>query len=256
MKLLITGTRGFIGQNFVLEAMRRDVDFITYDMSEGYLEPEALPFEGVTHVIHLGAISSTTETNVKKVMDANLTWAIGLFEECVKRGIHFQWSSSASVYGKREKEGGPFKASDVCMPLNLYAHSKYLLEQYIIKRDANIVWQGFRYFNVYGPHEDHKGDQASPYTKFTKQARETGVINIFEGSENIYRDFIHVDRVIDVHFKRMARPISSIYNVGTGAPRTFLDVARDVALITGARINTIEFPEHLKPHYQYYTCAG
>ena len=259
MKLLITGTQGFIGKNFVLEARKRKIPFLTYDPKgiSGYLEPSELCYDGITHAIHLGAISSTTETDIKKVMDSNLTWSVGFFEECVKRNINFHWSSSASVYGKRNIQEGPFRIEDDCKPINAYALSKYLFEQYIVKRNPKIDWHGFRYFNVYGPHEEHKNDQASPYTKFMKQAKETGVINIFEGSDKIYRDFVHVDEIIKSHFEYLYNKYNSgIHNVGTGSIRSFLEVARDIALITGAKINIVPFPENLKQHYQYYTCAG
>jgi ADP-L-glycero-D-manno-heptose 6-epimerase len=259
MKLLITGAKGFIGKNLVIEATKRQFDFNTYDPLEpsGELKPSELNLDDITHVIHLGAISSTTETDVKKIIDNNLTWSIELFERCVERGIHFQWSSSASVYGKRSEEQGPFNVTDECKPANFYAMSKFLLEQYIIKRNADIKFQGFRYFNVYGPYEEHKGTQASPHTQFANQAKKTGVIKVFEKSENIYRDFIHVDRVINNHFDMLcSKTNAGIFNVGTGLPRTFMDVARDVAIAYSAEIQTIPFPKHLKDHYQYYTCAG
>jgi ADP-L-glycero-D-manno-heptose 6-epimerase len=151
MKLFITGSDGFIGTNFIDELKKQKIDYATYDpKSDGIIEPNLLKLDDITHVVHLGAISSTTETDVKKVFDANLTWAIGLFEQCVAKNIQFQWSSSASVYGRRHAYQGPFKVSDDCYPANLYAMSKFLLEQYITKKDASISTQGFRYFNVYG----------------------------------------------------------------------------------------------------------
>jgi ADP-L-glycero-D-manno-heptose 6-epimerase len=122
-------------------------------------------------------------------------------------------------------------------------------------KDSKIIWQGFRYFNVYGPHEEHKGSQASPYYQFAKQARETGIVQVFEGSENYKRDFVHVDRVIEVHLKMLEKKKSGIFNIGTNSPRSFLDVARDVALMYNARIETIPFPEHLRGCYQEYTNA-
>jgi ADP-L-glycero-D-manno-heptose 6-epimerase len=122
-------------------------------------------------------------------------------------------------------------------------------------KDHKFIWQGFRYFNVYGPHEDHKGSQASPYSQFARQARETGVIRVFENSDKYKRDFIHVDAVIDYHLRMLNVKESGIFNLGSGSPRSFLDVARDIALIYDARIEEIPFPEHLRAHYQEYTHA-
>jgi ADP-L-glycero-D-manno-heptose 6-epimerase len=112
--------------------------------------------------------------------------------------------------------------------------------------------QIFRYFNVYGPHEDHKGDQASPFHKFREQAK-TGTIKIFEGSENFKRDFIHVDEVIKVHRKLLIFLGSGIWNVGTGKTMSFLDVARLAADEFSAKIETIPMP--ILGGYQMYTCA-
>lgn len=189
-------------------------------------------------------------------MDQNLSWSIELFEKCISSNVNFQWASSASVYGKRTMENGPFKVTDKCYPENPYAYSKFLLEQYITTRRPNIVWQGFRYFNVYGPHENHKRSQASPYTQFENQALTNGTINVFEGSENFFRDFIHVDEVIKKQLNIMEKPISGLFNVGTGEPKSFMQVAEEVASRYNAKIKVIPFPESLKSHYQTYTCAG
>lgn len=257
MKIFVTGHKGFIGQNMCKAVHERGWSLTTFDITDNPdTRPKDLSIEGCDAVIHLGALSSTTETDVSKVMDMNLMWSIELFEKCVANNIQFQWSSSASVYGKRSRNLGRFRVGDVCYPANPYAMSKYLLEQYIEKRRSPIISQGFRYFNVYGPHEDHKGSQASPFTQFARQAKETGVIKVFEGSESIYRDFVHVDYVIQKHLEYLGGDNFGVFNVGTGSPKSFLEVAQEVALIYNAKIETIPFPEHLKEHYQYYTCAG
>lgn len=253
MKVLITGSKGFIGQNFI-KNLPDGWGLTSFDIKDNpNTRPKDLDFSGVDWVIHLGALSSTTETDVKKVMDLNLAWSIELAEECEKYGINLQWSSSASVYGNRYK--CPMNESMETNPLNLYAMSKYFFEEYMRSKSPNIVWQGFRYFNVYGPHEDHKGSQASPYTQFMKQAKETGTIRIFEGSDKYKRDFIHVDQVIDTHIKMLEKKDCGIFNLGTGSIRSFLDVARDIALMYDAKIEYIPFPNHLRAHYQEYTQA-
>ena len=255
MKALVTGSKGFIGKNLSQALSKLDYDLTLFDIVDNpKARPKDLSIQNYDWVIHLGAISSTTETDVQKIMDLNLSWSIELLEECITHDVNMQFASSASVYGKRDKKNGPLKETDTCRPLNYYAISKYLFEEYVEKRNYSITVQGFRYFNVYGPNEEHKGSQASPYTQFIKQAKETGIIKIFEGSEKFLRDFIHVDDIISTHAK-MINHKSGIYNVGSGRVRSFLDVARDVALMFNARIEVISFPEHLKAHYQYYTQA-
>jgi ADP-L-glycero-D-manno-heptose 6-epimerase len=253
VRVFITGVEGFIGQNFI-RLLPDGWIVSSYDLIDNpSLRPRDLDIEGNDWVIHLGALSSTTETDAKRVMDLNLAWSIELAEECEKYGVNLQWSSSASVYGNKYR--CPMHEKLEVRPLNLYAHSKYFFEEYMKSRNPKIVWQGFRYFNVYGQHEDHKGSQASPYSQFARQARETGVIRVFENSEKYKRDFIHVDAVINYHLRMLNVNESGLFNLGSGSPRSFLDVARDIALIYDARIEEIPFPEHLLNHYQEYTHA-
>jgi ADP-L-glycero-D-manno-heptose 6-epimerase len=253
MRVFITGVEGFIGQNFI-RSLPDDWIVSSYDLIDNPdLRPRDLDIQGNDWVVHLGALSSTTEKDARRVMDLNLAWSIELAEECEKHNVNLQWSSSASVYGNKYR--CPVDENRTAYPLNLYAMSKYFFEEYMRLKKHSFLWQGFRYFNVYGPHEDHKGSQASPYSQFARQARETGVIRVFEGSDKYLRDFVHVDRVVDVHLRMMQKKESGIFNLGTGSPRSFLDVARDVALLYNARIETIPFPEHLRSHYQEYTNA-
>lgn len=250
MKILLTGHKGFIGSNLYKKLIKENrVD--TYDVLDGYIRPKELVKGKYDWVIHVGAISSTTENNIERVMDLNVSWSIELFEECVYRDINFQWSSSASVYGNSKT----FSENDELNPMNLYARSKFLLEQYISKRKVDIIWQGFRYFNVYGAGEDHKGEQSSPYSKFERQAKNRGVISVFEGSENYVRDFIHVDEVCNYHVKFMNQTSSGVFNIGTGKTTSFLEVAKTVSNMHKSVIETIPFPEKLRSHYQDYTRA-
>ena len=259
MKVLVTGHKGFIGQNLCKAIHEEGWGLTTFDIVDNpTLRPKDLDYSDVTCVMHLGAISSTTETDVRKIMDQNLSWSIELLEECRERGIHMQFSSSASVYGQNVG-CRILSENDICYPANYYALSKYMFEQYALKRpQLATCLQIFRYFNVYGPHEEHKGSQASPYTQFAKQAKETGVIKVFEGSEKFTRDFVHVDTVTAAHItglKRIEVFGSGTYNVGSGYSRSFLDVAKDIALLHNAKIEVIPFPEHIKAHYQYHTQA-
>lgn len=262
MKVLITGHKGFIGQNMVKAIQNEGWDIETFDaVDDPCARPKDLNYEEIDTVIHLGAISSTTETDIQKLMDSNLSWSVEMLEQCLDRGINMQFASSASVYGQN-KNGRILGEDDICYPVNYYALSKYLFEQYAQKRIYNnyrSVVQIFRYFNVYGPHEEHKGSQASPYTQFAKQAKETGVIKVFKGSDKFTRDFVHVDTVTAAHIagiKNMDNFSGGTYNVGSGYARSFLDVAKDIALLHNAEIKEIPFPDNLKEHYQYHTQAN
>ena len=246
MKILITGYKGFIGQNMT-KALKDDHELSFFELGDP--EPN---FENLDWIIHLGAISSTTERNVEKIMRQNHDFSCVVLIACQQFGINLQYSSSASVYGLNNS----FKETDPVDPRTPYAWSKFLFDRHVLSNEfKDICVQGFRYFNVYGPHEDHKGDQASPYHKFEKQAKETGVIKLFENSENYLRDFIPVETVVDVHKTFFNVKESGIWNVGTGAARSFQEVAETVAEKYNAKIEYIPMPNNLKDSYQAYTCA-
>jgi ADP-L-glycero-D-manno-heptose 6-epimerase len=246
MKILITGYKGFIGQNMTKTLADHELSF--------YEPREELPnVEGLDWVIHLGAITSTTETNVDLIIEHNYDFSRWLVNECRIHKVNFQYSSSASVYGPVKA----FTETVPCYPQSPYAWSKYLFDRYINKQADkwDIIIQGFRYFNVYGPHEDHKGDQASPYHKFEKQAKETGVIKVFEGSEDFLRDFVPVEKVCDVHKQFLNIKQTGIWNLGTGVATSFEVVANSIAAKYNATVEHIPMPENIKKQYQTYTCA-
>lgn len=248
MKILVTGNRGFIGKNMVA-ALESQHQLLFHEWGDP--EPNV---QGLDLVIHLGANSSTTERDVDKIMSQNYDFSVWLLHECLTWKVHFQYSSSASVYGSNIK----FSEDDPVDPRSPYAWSKYLFDRYVLQRTRNFKTsvQGFRYFNVYGPGEEHKGDQASPYHKFTEQAKTTGVIKLFEGSDQYLRDFVHVDTVIDVHTKFFNIPESGIWNIGSGVARSFQSVAEEIANKYKARIEYISMPEHIRVQYQKYTEAN
>jgi ADP-L-glycero-D-manno-heptose 6-epimerase len=224
-------------------------DIYTYEWEE-----RTLPrIQGLDWVFHFGAISSTTERDVDRVMRQNYDFSVWLYEECRKHDVNLQWSSSASVYGL----GTDFRETAPVDPRSPYAWSKYLFEHYVKRNPGNIRCQGFRYFNVYGANEMHKGTQASPYYQFTIQAQSTGIIKVFENSENFHRDFVPVEQVLGVQFQFINQDINEngIWNVGTGTTRSFREVAQGIANQYGALIEEIPFPQHLVHSYQKYTCA-
>jgi ADP-L-glycero-D-manno-heptose 6-epimerase len=199
-------------------------------------------------VIHMGAISSTTERDVEKVMQQNFDFTLQLYEACHTFGVNFQCSSSASVYGLVST----FREDAELDPRTPYAWSKYLTERYIQRHPMGARAQIFRYFNVYGPEgEEHKGTQASPYAQFKRQAEETGKIQVFEGSDRFLRDFVPVSKIVETHLKFLAVKESGVWNVGTGQPRSFMSVAEEF----GVPIETVPMPAILKDSYQKYTCA-
>ena len=249
MKILVTGTKGFIGSQIANCLEKEGHKVNRYDIKDGYIRPNLLNIEKYNWVVHAGAVSSTTEDNIEKIMDLNVSWPIELFELCVKHDVNFQWSSSASLYRDN------FSEESETFPMSFYARSKDLLERYIQKREVSIIKQGFRYFNVYGEGESCKDEQASPFYTFQKQAINNGRIRVFEGSEHFCRDFVPIELVYYYHRKFMNKNISGIFNIGTGQPRSFLSIAEEVAKKHDAVIKTIPFPEKLKSQYQAYTCA-
>lgn len=245
MRILITGYKGFIGQNMVA-ALRDEYDLELYEWGDKFPS-----LANISQVIHLGAITSTTETDVEKVMIQNYDFTRQLFDQCSRDLVNIQFASSASVYGKNKE----FKETSPVDPRTPYAWSKYLCERYLIQKQDRIKVQIFRYFNVYGPGEDHKADQASPYSKFAKQAEETGLIKIFKNSDKYLRDFVNVKEVITIHKKFLNYRDQGIWNLGTGKAKSFQQVAEEVAKKYNAKIGYISMPRNLENSYQEYTQA-
>jgi ADP-L-glycero-D-manno-heptose 6-epimerase len=243
MKILLTGHRGFIGSHMLraLEAHGHHVS--VYEWGETL--PSILEQDWV---IHMGAISSTTERDIEKVMAQNVDFTIQLYEACHTFGVNFQYASSASVYGLVST----FREDAELDPRTPYAWSKYLTERHIRTHPMGATTQVFRYFNVYGPEgEEHKGNQASPYAQFKQQAEENKKIRVFEGSDRFLRDFVPVSKIVDTHLKFLDVKESGVWNIGTGKPRSFMDVAQEF----NVPIETTPMPEILKDSYQKYTCA-
>jgi ADP-L-glycero-D-manno-heptose 6-epimerase len=236
--ILITGHRGFIGKNM----MAAFPSARGYEWGDGKVD-----LTGISRVIHLGAITDTQCEDWKLLAERNVNFTKNLLHECASCRIPIQIASTAAVYG----DGKIFR-EEMANPLNDYAISKRIIELYAIDREWPMPVQLFRYFNVYGPHEDHKA-QPSPHERFKRQAAETGKIKVFEGSDGIKRDFVPVERVIEVHRAFFDLDVSGVYNLGTGTAVSFMEVARSVAQETGAEI--MEVPMPTLKGYQRYTCA-
>ncbi|NQS71767.1 MAG: ADP-glyceromanno-heptose 6-epimerase [Desulfobulbaceae bacterium] len=213
-------------------------------------------------IIHQGACSTTTEWNGKLVMDNNFTYPKELLHFAINNRIPFIYASSASVYGN----GRVFIEKECYeQPLNIYAYSKVLFDRYVrqqqAKQNSQIV--GLRYFNVYGPREQHKGSMASIVLQLRNQLCTEGILRLFEGSNGFgsgeqRRDFIYVKDVVDIILWFMEHPENSgIFNVGTGKSQSFNEVA--LALIKFFKygdIQYIPFPDHLQGRYQSFTEAN
>lgn len=246
-KVLITGAGGFIGGNLSAYLEHRGYNVTRFDINLGNSGIPDLLDQDI--VIHLGANSSTTETDLKKILNQNFEFSTKLYKMCEMLEIKFQYASSASVYGVSRS----FKESDFCKPLSPYAYSKYMFDCWLMNQ--NYPYQGFRYFNVYGLGEEKKGDQASPVSKFIKQAQKNGEIILFEKSEKYKRDFVSVDDVCEMHYRMLDIEQSGIYNVGTGQEISFRDVANIIKANAYTTITEVPMPKELKGQYQKLTKA-
>jgi len=257
--ICVTGTSGFIGSRLV-KALDTAEEVICCDVrGQNVLSPRALMtlFDTIkpSVIYHLGAISSTAETNTAAISAHNILFSCQLLEYCIANNVPFVYASSASVYGLGTHG---FKEDTRMTPLNYYAISKASFDQFVIQKikdhpDAKIY--GLRYFNVYGENEDHKQDMASPVHKFFEQSKQNGTIKVFEGSEDFYRDFVYVQDVVDITLAIAKSEKPGIYNVGSGIATSFMDVAQYVSKITNAKITKIPFPDHIAGKYQKYTCS-
>ena len=299
MAIIVTGAAGFIGANLVKALNARGVDDVIAvdnlsradkianltdcEIRDYHDKREFLDLVGrdafgatVSAVLHQGACSDTMETDGRYMMDNNYRYSLVLLDWCRARGIPFIYASSASVYGA----GKVFREERAHEePLNVYGYSKFLFDQVVRRRLAEKGSQvaGFRYFNVYGPRESHKGRMASVAFHFFNQYSGEGKVRLFQGSGGYgdgeqRRDFVSVEDVVRVNLHFLDRPaLSGIFNVGTGRAQSFNEVA--TATINALRrarnekalpldelqraraIEYIPFPPALVGKYQSYTEA-
>lgn len=284
--IVVTGGAGFIGANLISELNRRGRDDIVLveSLSDGrkalnlsdcrigdfidarrcgeWLEQgRELPFE-IDGVIHLGACSDTTEWDGRLMMDLNFRSSRAWLDYCQEHTVPLVYASSAAVYGRSDRF---VEEPDCERPLNVYGYSKLAFDQHVRQRRdrlrAPVI--GLRYFNVYGPREQHKQRMASVVWHFHRQLLEGGVIRLFEGSHGLpdgeqRRDFVHVDDVVDVTLWALQQPrsASGIYNCGTGYAESFNAVARAIVAWHGkGDVSYIPFPPDLRAAYQAYTQA-
>ena len=238
---IVTGAGGFIGKHFVRSL--ENVLEIDLDNCEEFIE-KFNRWDEVDMIIHQGALSSTTNKDLGMIHKYNIDYSIKLFEKAIEHGIPVKYASSASVYGNQQ---------GIINPLNYYALSKATVDYWVLDNIERFVHiQGFRYFNVYGSGEYHKGTMASLVSQFQWQSA-TGQVHPFEGSDQIHRDYVWVGDLVNVVLSNTAG--SGIYDLGTGSPTAIGTVAQLVSLKTGCQSTQIPCPPPLKGKYQYYTIA-
>lgn len=292
-RVLVTGGAGFIGSVVADElADREEYRAVVCDMfghSEKWrnlskhqifeiIPPDDTFYWLETHadqlkaIIHMGAISSTTETNVDLFLENNFAFSKQLWTWCAHNDKPFIYASSAATYGNGEAGfEDDFSAEYLSRlrPLNAYGWSKQLFDQYVcasVRRGDKVPpqWAGLKFFNVYGPNEYHKGAQQSVAAQIFPHARENRPVKLFKSYHPDYpdggqkRDFIYVKDCVAVIRWLLANPgVSGMFNLGSGEARSFEDLASAIfdALGREKRIQYIDMPEEIQDKYQYFTQA-
>jgi ADP-L-glycero-D-manno-heptose 6-epimerase len=285
---IVTGGAGFIGSVLVWELNRRGCeeivigDFPAHGEKQNnlsglryseYLDPGALLARLVSgslgkfdYVFHLGACSSTTETNEKYLRENNYEYSRQLAEWALREGVRLVYASSAATYGDGSAgmDDTDPRQMERLRPLNLYGQSKLWMDLHAWRQGWFDRIVGLKYFNVYGPNENHKGDMRSVVCKSYAQVLDTGVIHLFKSHRAEYqdgeqrRDFLYVKDAVAMTLHLAANPgANGIFNIGSGKARTWNDLARAVfaALNREPRIEYVDMPEAIRDKYQYFTQA-
>jgi ADP-L-glycero-D-manno-heptose 6-epimerase len=215
-------------------------------------------------VYHLGACSSTTETDSAYLMRNNFEYTKSLAHWAAGNGTRFVYASSAATYGAREDDFREDLPLDSLRPLNMYGYSKHIFDQYAER--SGLLWKivGLKYFNVFGPNEDHKGEMRSVVHKAFHQIQTTGRLQLFQSHRPDYadgcqeRDFLYLKDAVamTVHLAEQ-KEAKGLFNLGSGEPHTWLELGHAIfaALEREPRIEVIPMPEALREKYQYRTCA-
>lgn len=289
--ILVTGGAGFIGSNIVAKLCTRSThrivvcDALGTDYKWRNLRNHAV-YEIITPgnlfywlemygssvdaIIHMGAISSTIETNVDLILENNQTTSTLLYRWCAENGKRFIYASSAATYGDGAQgfeDDASLAYLETLRPLNPYGWSKHLVDRYIARSVAlgetpPPQWAGLKFFNVYGPNEYHKDEQMSVVAKKFSDAATGKTLKLFKSYRPDFhdggqlRDFVYVKDCVNVVLWLFDNPsVSGIFNVGTGKARSFDDLARALFAALGmeAKIEYVDMPEGLPAQYQYFT---
>ena len=287
--IVVTGAAGFIGSNVVatlnaegvrdilavdnagIKEQTHNLDdlaitqFIDRDGLFAWLEKNA---RNVDAVVHMGACSDTTETDRDYIMKVNFEYTCKLWELCAKHKIRLVYASSAATYGDGSKGYSDTEDPHRLTPLNLYGESKQRFDLWALEQEfAPPGWAGLKFFNVYGPREQHKNRMASVVFHFHRQIEKTRMAKLFKSDHPDYkdggqmRDFIYVKDVIAAVMHFLRAPITAtppgLVNVGTGVARSYRDLALGIfqAMERAPKIEYVEMPADLKGRYQYHTQA-
>jgi ADP-L-glycero-D-manno-heptose 6-epimerase len=288
--IILTGGTGFIGSAMLWQLNQRGIRDILivdrFDKGSKWLNLRKRLYNDVidpeyflSHIqdfftqnsinlcIHLGAISDTTETDVDKLFHNNVHFSQALCLACEKAKVPFIYASSAATYGLGE-QGFTTTPSNLeqLRPINPYGYSKFVFDIWINQQKLSIPWYGFKFFNVYGPQEYHKGSQASVAFHAFNQITKTDTLKLFKSYRDDIahgeqkRDFVYIKDVVSIleHVIQNTHALpSGIYNLGTGKARSFLNLAEAMFAAMQKQINIdwIAMPEELKNQYQYFTEA-
>ncbi len=285
---IVTGGAGFIGSAFVwkLNAMgvddilvvddlgtddkfknlagRRFADYLHKDDFLSSIQAETDPF-GVTALVHMGACSSTTETDAEMLMRVNYQYSKAVCRYALSREARFVTASSAATYGdgSRGFDDDP-AALDALRPLNMYALTKHLFDLWLRRQGLLDRVASLKFFNVFGPNEYHKGEMRSVVCKAFEKIKATGGLKLFRSDRPDYpdggqkRDFVFVKDCVEVMRWLLEHPqVGGLFNVGTGLARTWNDLAAAVfaAMDREPRIDYVDMPAALRGKYQYFTEA-
>lgn len=285
--ILVTGGAGFIGSAVVWELNRRGHENILISdhlrSSEkwknlvalrfhDYLEADELArrlqrsdsFGNISAIFHLGACSSTTETDAAYLIANNYEYTKMLAHFALANGSRFVYASSAATYGAREQDLNEEVPLAALRPLNMYGYSKHLFDCYAAREQFLLQVTGLKYFNVFGPNEWHKGSMRSLVLKAFEQIRETGRVSLFKSYRSEFadgcqqRDFLYVkDAAAITVMLAEAAHSRGLFNVGSGEANTWLALTNAIFAALGRTpvIDFVEMPEQLKEKYQYYTRA-
>ncbi len=286
--IVVTGAAGFIGSylcevlnakgfnNLILvDDFSKQEKIANHENLNSYLKIERSKFiswlnsteETIDFIFHLGARTDTTEFKWEILEELNLTYSKAIWQLCASKNIPLVYASSAATYGNGEfGYDDNTEILDKLVPLNPYGDSKNEFDKWVIKQDIQPpFWAGLKFFNVYGPREYHKGRMASVIFHAFNQIQEKGEMKLFRSHNPEYtdggqlRDFIYVKDIANVClFLMNEKPTSSIYNLGSGKARTFLDLALATftALDKSPNISFIDTPEDIRDKYQYFTEAN